>query len=76
MMLDPVANARTQREKALVAHAISLTQDPSGVTQEEMAPLKEAGLDDRAIVDATLVISYFNFVNRLAEGLGVPLENL
>ncbi len=30
--------------------------------------------DDRAILDLTLVVAYFNFVNRLADGLGVPLE--
>ncbi|RMG88402.1 MAG: peroxidase [Bacteroidetes bacterium] len=41
---------------------------------ELMEKLKAAGLSDRAILDATLVIAYFNFVNRLVLGLGVALE--
>ncbi|MDR9418076.1 peroxidase-related enzyme [Gracilimonas sp.] len=39
--------------------------------QQDLKPLKELGLSDRAILDATLVISYFNFVNRMVLGLGV-----
>ncbi len=39
-----------------------------------MELLKKAGLADRAILDAVLVISYFNFVNRIALGLGLELE--
>ncbi len=36
--------------------------------------LRAHGLDDRAIVDANQVVSYFNYVNRVADGLGVELE--
>ncbi len=36
--------------------------------------LAQHGLDDRAISDATQVISYFNYINRIADGLGVDLE--
>ncbi len=39
-----------------------------------LEPLKNLGLDDRAILDATLVIAYFNFVNRIVLGLGIKLE--
>ena len=39
-----------------------------------MEQLKQEGLDDRAVLDAALVISYFNFVNRMVLGLGVHLE--
>jgi alkylhydroperoxidase family enzyme len=37
--------------------------------------LQKAGWSDRAILDLALVISYFAFVNRIAEGLGVELES-
>jgi alkylhydroperoxidase family enzyme len=37
--------------------------------------LRELGASDRAILDADLVIAYFNFVNRLVLGLGVELED-
>ncbi|WP_373524530.1 hypothetical protein [Aquiflexum sp.] len=36
--------------------------------------MKASGADDRSILDATLVIGYFNFVNRIILGLGVNLE--
>ena len=39
-----------------------------------MAPLKGAGFSDPAIHDAAAITAYFNFVNRLASGLGVDLE--
>lgn len=39
-----------------------------------MDTLKQNGLDDRAISDATQIISYFNYINRIADGLGVDLE--
>jgi alkylhydroperoxidase family enzyme len=44
------------------------------VTAEDVAALREAGLSDRGIHDAACVVGYFNFVNRIADGLGVELE--
>lgn len=52
--------------------AKKLTKTPSNLNKEnDIQPLKDLGLSDRAILDATLVISYFNFVNRMVLGLGV-----
>jgi len=36
--------------------------------------LRAVGLDDQGITSATQVIAYFNYINRIAEGLGVPME--
>jgi len=61
-------------EIALCELARKLTVNPESVhAHEEMyiQPLREAGFSDRAILDATMIISYFNFVNRLVLGLGV-----
>ena len=44
------------------------------MVKDDLAALRDVGLDDRAIVDANQVISYFNYVNRVADGLGVELE--
>ncbi len=65
---------RTPQEAALVEHAYKLTINPVGVHGEGVQALRDAGFSDRAILDLTLVIAYFAFVNRLADGLGVPLE--
>jgi uncharacterized peroxidase-related enzyme len=62
-------------DRALCDFARELTKNPQAAEQEDYtAPLKAAGLSDRAILDATLVVSYFNLVNRIVLGLGVQLE--
>ncbi len=43
--------------------------------QQDVDRLRAAGLEDRGIVDANQVASYFNYVNRIADGLGVELED-
>ena len=43
-------------------------------TKADVARLREAGWSDSAILDLTLVVGYFAFVNRIADGLGVTLE--
>jgi alkylhydroperoxidase family enzyme len=42
--------------------------------EADIARLRAAGWSDRAILDLTLVVAYFAFVNRLAQGLGVQVE--
>ncbi|MFC0264361.1 peroxidase-related enzyme [Fontibacter flavus] len=55
--------------------AKTITATPSSPEiGETIEKLKNLGLDDRSILDATLVIAYFNFVNRIILGLGVELE--
>lgn len=44
------------------------------MTTADLQPLREAGLSDRGIHDLAAVVAYFNFVNRIAAGLGVALE--
>lgn len=55
--------------------AEKLTKAPFDLNEEkDIQPLKYLGLSDRAVLDATLVISYFNFVNRMVLGLGVETD--
>jgi alkylhydroperoxidase family enzyme len=48
-----------------------LTLRPADMQESDLEPLRAAGLDDEEILQATMVTSYFNFVNRIAQGLGV-----
>lgn len=64
----------TEAERALLDHAVLLTRAPLECTLEDSERLRAHGWSDRAILDLTLVIAYFAFVNRIAEGLGVELE--
>ena len=45
------------------------------MVESDLAPLRAAGLSDRDIVDLNQVVAYFNYVNRVADGLGVELES-
>lgn len=47
---------------------------PVDVTAQALEPLRAVGLTDRDIVDANQVVAYFNYVNRIAEGLGVDQD--
>lgn len=60
--------------RALCRHALQLNREPGATSDADLAALRDAGFDDRAILDLTLVVAYFNFVNRIASGLGVELE--
>ncbi|MGH3649571.1 MAG: hypothetical protein ACRDU9_02595 [Acidimicrobiia bacterium] len=60
---------------ALCEFTEKLTRTPAAVGREEIVRLRAAGFDDRGISSATQVIAYFNYINRIAEGLGVPLED-
>ena len=62
------------RERGLVEYARVLTLAPSEVREANIHDLRACGLDDEAILDACQIVAYFNFVNRLAQGLGVALE--
>lgn len=60
---------------ALMTYAGKLTDDPAGVTARDVADLRAAGCTDAAIHDAAQVIAYFNYINRIADGLGVDAED-
>lgn len=62
------------RERAILDYAATLTRDPGGMREDDLAPLRAAGLEDRDILHANLVTAYYAFVNRVADGLGVQLE--
>jgi len=61
-------------DRALVEMAERLSREPGGFAESHLAPLREAGLDDRAIHDAVQIVAYFNYINRVADGLGVDPE--
>ena len=61
-------------DRAMLEYALAVTQAPHAVTAEVVATLRAAGFDDRGIHDICTVAAYFAFVNRLADGLGVELE--
>ena len=64
----------TPREVALLDFAVRLTKSPSGLRKADLDALRGHGLTDEQLVDAVHCISYFNFINRVLDGLGVDPE--
>jgi uncharacterized protein YciW len=67
--------ALQRRMRLLCRYALKLTVSPWETTEADVLALREGDLSDRDIVDANQVVAYFNYVNRVAEGLGVELED-
>lgn len=61
-------------ELALMQYARKLTLHPADMVEEDVSRLKQAGLDDGEILEANQIIGYFNYVNRLLNGLGVTTD--
>ena len=59
------------RAKALIDYAVKLTLEPGKVLREDLETLWTAGIGDSEILDLVLLTAYLNFVNRIAQGLGV-----
>lgn len=62
------------RELALLRYAEKLTRNPGAMEEGDVQALKDAGVDDGEILEANQIIGYFNYVNRLLNGLGVTTE--
>src|SRR5262245_52308127 len=68
---DYRAAVLSPREVALLDYAVKLTKSPAIVSQDDLTRLRQAGFTDAQIVDAVHCIGYFNFINRVLDGLGV-----
>jgi uncharacterized peroxidase-related enzyme len=67
----PDAAELSERERALVGYARDLTRAPAKVDEFRIEELRRSSLTDEEILQANMITAYFNFVNRIAEGLGV-----
>ncbi len=61
-------------QRTLCEFAEKLTLRPSEMSREDVEQLRAEGLSDRSILDAVEVIAYFNYINRVADALGIEPE--
>lgn len=73
---DPESADLDRRQEALVGWARQVTHQPHDAGEIQVGMMREAGLDDEEILDATLVAAYFNFANRIVTSLDVELEEV
>ncbi len=64
----------SNQEKVMLNYAKTLTEESYRITDKDIEDLRKAGFSDRDIFDINQVVAYFNYVNRIADGLGVTLE--
>jgi len=61
----------TDTERVMLDYVVQLTKDATHITPEHHERLRAAGFDDRGILQITLIAAWFNYINRVADALGV-----
>jgi uncharacterized peroxidase-related enzyme len=61
----------TEQERVMLDYAAQITRDATRVSPDDHERLRSVGCDDRAILQITLIASWFNYINRVADALGV-----
>jgi uncharacterized peroxidase-related enzyme len=64
----------SDQERVMVDYVVKLTKDATRVSKDDHERLRSAGFDDKAILQITLIASWFNYINRVADALGVGRE--
>lgn len=64
----------TEQERVMLDYVVKLTKDATQVQREDHDCLRRVGFDDRGILQITLIASWFNYINRVADALGVGRE--
>jgi len=63
------------KQMSMLNYATKLTERPADIFVKDIDQLKDVGFKDRAILDINQIVAYFAYVNRIADGLGVDLED-
>jgi uncharacterized peroxidase-related enzyme len=64
----------TPQERVMLDYVVKLTKDATKVWKDDIEGLRAVGFDDRGILQITLIASWFNYINRVADALGVGRE--
>ena len=66
----------TDAERAMLDYAVDISEDATRVTRDTLEGLRFHGFDDRAILQIALIASWFNYINRVADALGVGRDDV
>jgi len=61
----------SEQDKVMLEYVVKLTRDATQCNQEDHQRLRAVGFDDRGILQITLIAAWFNYINRVADALGV-----
>jgi uncharacterized peroxidase-related enzyme len=62
------------QDRVMLDYVVKLTKDATRVWKDDIEGLRKAGFDDQGILQITLIASWFNYINRVADALGVGRE--
>ena len=61
----------SDQDRVMCDYVVQVTKDATRISKDDHVRLREAGFDDKAILQITLIASWFNYINRVADALGV-----
>ena len=61
----------SEQDRVMLDYVIKLTKDATKVSPQDHERLRAVGFDDKGILQITLIASWFNYINRVADALGV-----
>ena len=61
----------SEQEKVMLDYVVQITRDATRISSADHERLRAAGFDDKGILQITLIASWFNYINRVADALGV-----
>ncbi len=61
----------SEQDRAMLDYVVKMTRDATRVQQRDHERLRAVGFDDKAILQITLITAWFNYINRVADALGV-----
>jgi uncharacterized peroxidase-related enzyme len=64
----------TPQERVMLDYVVKITKDATKIWKDDHERLRSAGFDDKAILQITLIAAWFNYINRVADALGVGRE--
>ena len=64
----------SEQDRVMLDYVAQLTRDATRITRQDHERLRAVGFDDRGILQITLIASWFNYINRVADALGVGRE--
>ena len=71
---DYTKAAISEQDRAMLDFVVQLTRDATRISREDHERLHAVGFDDKGILQITLIASWFNYINRVADALGVGRE--
>lgn len=74
LKMDYATAPISAQDRAMLDYVVKLTKDATKVWKDDIDGLRAAGFDDRGILQITLIASWFNYINRVADALGVGRE--